>query len=138
MNKIGEKDRRKFIRLKVYHLAKYKVLSAKEPHAAYAIAGIRDIGAGGICLMTKEPIPVASVIELQIKFPKLETPIFTVAKVVWIKQLKKHKLYETGAQFMEIEESTRKIIDEQAKFVEESVEKEKTSLLSRLFSRGKK
>ena len=90
--------------------------------------------------MLREAIPVSSVIELQIRFPTLDTPLFTVARVVWIKQLKKHKVYEIGAQFTEIAESARKLIDERAKFVLEKVskDKDKASLFGRLFSRRKK
>jgi len=138
MNRIRKQERRKFIRLKAYHLAKYKPLPPKEPHAVSTLASIKDIGGGGICLRTKEHIPLSSIIELQIKFPAIDTPIFTVVKVVWVKQLKKYKLYEIGAQFIEIEESVRKFIDEQAKSVYERAGKEKVSLLARLFLRRKK
>jgi len=140
MNKIRHDNRRKFIRLKAYHLAKYKPLSAKEAYPLYTHAAIRDIGAGGICLRTKEAIPVSSVIEIQFKFPALDTPVSTVAKVVWVKQLKKYKMYEIGAQFIEISESTRRMIDEQVAFVHEKVVKQNAekSLLDRLFAPKKK
>lgn len=141
MNKIHTEDRRKFIRLKAYHLAKYKSLSSKDSHQKPTLASIKDIGAGGICLRTKEAIPVATVIELQIKFPALDTPISTVAKIVWIKQLKKYKIYEVGAQFIEIAESARKLIDEQAKIINEQIkkdEKESVGLFGRLFTLKKK
>ena len=81
---------------------------------------------------------VSSLIELQIKFPAIDTPIFTVVKVMWSRHYKELRLYEIGAQFIEIAESTRKIIDERAKFVQEKVKAEESrGLLRKLFS-GKK
>jgi c-di-GMP-binding flagellar brake protein YcgR len=134
-----QQDRRKFIRLKAYHLAKYKILNTRDPHPVTMLAAIRDIGAGGVCMRTKEPVPVASVIEIQIKFPTVETPIFTVARVVWVKQKKKHKFFEIGAQFIEIEESARKMIDEHVKVVSSKLKKEeKPSLFERIFCFKKK
>ena len=143
MNKIRQEERRKFLRLRAYHLAKYKLLVAREAHLHFTLASIKDLSGGGICLRTKEKVPVPSMIELQIKFPSLDTPIYTVAKVLWVKQIKRHKIYEIGTQFVEIEESMRRIIDSQAKFVEERVkkakaEKNKISIVGRLFFWRKK
>ena len=134
MNKIQQKERRKFIRLKAYHLAKYRLLSTKETHPKFILAGIKDIGAGGICLRAKEAIPISSLIEVEIKFPALATPIFTIAKVVWAKKISRHKIYEVGAQFVEIEESTRRVIDERVKFVHEKTKAESKSFWEKLFS----
>jgi c-di-GMP-binding flagellar brake protein YcgR len=149
MNKIREKEQRKYDRLKAYHLAKYKLLSTKEPRPGYDTAAIKDIGAGkdigggGICLLVKDFIPVSSIIDIKINFPKLDNPISAVARVVWIKHLKRHNLYELGAQFTEIDESARKAIDEQVKFVIDKInkgieEKKKISIFKRLFFQDQK
>ena len=122
-----KKDRRQFIRLEVYHLAKYKLVSDKgEP--SYVLATAKDIGAGGLCLITEESLPLSSLVQLKINFPGISTSIFALAKIVWIKQIKKTRRYEIGAQFVEIDESIRKDIDGRIKFVHNKVEK-KSGLL---------
>lgn len=110
-----KKDRRAFIRLSAYHLVKYKPLYGSNGQIMPVLAAIGDIGAGGVCLRVQETLPLASLIELKIQFPSLNTPIFTLVKVVWIKQLKRRGCYEIGAQFVEIEDSVRKIIDERVR-----------------------
>jgi len=110
MNKMQNK--RSFIRLAAYHLVKYKPLSTERKETAPVLATLKDIGAGGVCLRTEEYLPVSSSIELKINFPFHATPISTLAKVVWIKKRRNARFYEVGAQFIEIEETARKIIDD--------------------------
>lgn len=113
-----KKERRKFIRLKAYHLVKYRVLSAEKEQPTPLFATIKDIGAGGVCLKADQSLPESSTIALEINFPKLSHPISTLAKVVWVRPLgKKSQHYEVGAQFLDMEESVRKIIEERIRFV---------------------
>ena len=130
-------NRRQFIRLKAYHLIKYRPISDDRKGADRIIASIRDIGAGGICFVTDDYLPNASLIEIKINFPHLNEPVFALAKVVWVKQIKKTRRYEVGAQFIEIDESVRHFIDEQVKFVENKMheDKDKFSLFKVLFFR---
>jgi c-di-GMP-binding flagellar brake protein YcgR len=124
-----DKERRKFIRLEVYHLAKYRPLSDAKEAPSYILAAVRDIGAGGLCLVTEETLPLSSLVQLKINFPGISTTVFTLAKVVWIKQIKKTKHYLLGTQFMEIDESVRKGIDGKAKFVQHKLNEKKVSLV---------
>jgi len=128
MNKIREKERRKFIRLEVYHLAKYRPLSGNKEESPYILGTVRDIGAGGLCLVSEEHIPLSSLLQLKINFPGISTAVFTLAKVVWVKQIKKTKRYLIGTQFVEIDESIRKNIDGRAKFVQDKLNKRKSGL----------
>lgn len=112
-----KKEERQFGRLGAYHLVKYKAVTQEGEESAPVLATIKDIGTGGVCLRSEEYLPVSTTIELKINFPHLSTPIFALGKVIWIKQRKKGKFYEIGVQFFEIEESMRKIIDEQTKSV---------------------
>jgi Tfp pilus assembly protein PilZ len=122
MNKIQNK--RSFIRLAAYHIVKYKPLSTENQEAIPVLATIKDIGAGGVCLRTTEYLPVSSTIELKINFPFRATPIFTIAKVAWIKKRDQGRYYEVGAQFMEIEDSARNLIDRHLKYVLRSAKEE--------------
>lgn len=126
MNKL--ENQRAFIRLSAYHLVKYKPVSTEKEEALPVLATIRDIGAGGVCLRTEEYLPVSSVIEVRINFPSRATPIFTLARVAWIKKRRQGRYYEVGAQFIEIEESARRIIDEHLKYVHKNLEKEKNTV----------
>jgi len=118
-----EKDRRKFIRLQAYHLAKYKTLSGEGKEPSTLAATIRDIGAGGVCFRSDEYLPVGTLIELRINFPHVSTSVFALAKVVWIRQRKKTRRFEAGAQFVEIDETVRKAIEGEVKLVFNRVNK---------------
>lgn len=111
------KNRRKYIRLKVYHLAKYKLIHDPNLSETAITAWIRNISAGGCCMTTDKSLPVNSIIRLEINFPQLSKPIYALAKVVWTRQVGETKRYEFGIEFIEIDESLRKTIDGHIKFV---------------------
>ena len=110
-------ERRKYIRLKAYHLVKYKSLASEQMHEAPVIGTARDIGAGGIRLKTDEFLPEASVIEVHINFPAVSTSIFALARVVRIKPIAKSKSYDVGLEFIQIDEAMRAAINEKIKQV---------------------
>jgi c-di-GMP-binding flagellar brake protein YcgR len=110
-------ERRKYLRLRVYHLVKYRVISDKSPQSRPLLASIKDIGAGGICLITDEPLEASANLELQINFPDVKKPIFTLGRVVWSRQIAKMSRYEVGIEFTDIEASIPKLIDDDVRFV---------------------
>jgi c-di-GMP-binding flagellar brake protein YcgR len=131
-------EKRKFIRLQAYHLAKYRFLSGEKKDLPRKLAAIKNIGGGGVCLILEEPVLVSSLIELKINFPFLHTPISTVAKIVWAKEIRGINLYEVGAQFVEIEELKRQMIEERIKFIYEKDRKRKIDLFDKLLFFWKK
>ncbi|HLD82814.1 MAG TPA: PilZ domain-containing protein [Candidatus Omnitrophota bacterium] len=133
-----KEDRRKFKRLKAYHLAKYRPLSGVKEEAAAVSVSLKDIGAGGVRLDTEEYLPVSSLIELSINFPNIPSPITAIARVVWVKKRDKGRFYEVGAQFVEIEEPVRKLIEEHLKLVDDKLSdnKKKGNIFQLLFRRG--
>ncbi len=120
-----KEDRRTFIRVATYHLAKYKAPSEIGGHASPVLTSIKDIGAGGVCLRANERFPLLSVLQLKINFPSLKDPVFTLAKVAWVKQIKKNKDYEIGLQFVEIDELVRSLVDKRLKFVHDKTQHHK-------------
>ncbi|MBP7216859.1 MAG: PilZ domain-containing protein [Candidatus Omnitrophica bacterium] len=112
-----EKERRKSSRLTAYHLVKCKKLSPDGTPGENINATILDIGSGGVRLRSREFLPVTSLLELKINFPSLNTPIFTLAKVRWVKTINKTQWHATGAQFVDIEDEVRKVIERQVKGV---------------------
>ncbi len=108
-------NRRKHPRLHAYHLVKYKLLSS--PENKFVTASVKNISGGGVCLRSVEKLPVSSVLEIYISFPQLSEPIPGVVKVVWVKKLKKEPLYESGIQFLNIEEALRDVIIKRVDYV---------------------
>jgi c-di-GMP-binding flagellar brake protein YcgR len=102
------KERRNYLRLDAYHLAKYRLISKSGQRPI--IAAIKDIGGGGICLQTEEYLPISSVIQVYINFPKISQPIPTLAKIVWIRKMGKRNIYEAGVEFVDIEQIFRNAI----------------------------
>jgi c-di-GMP-binding flagellar brake protein YcgR len=101
-------DKRQHPRLHVYHLAKYRLTS--NPNSPLVTAHIKDIGGGGACLCLEESLPVSTIIQLYINFPLLPQPVKSLAKVAWTRKIGKSNSYESGLQFIEIEEAYRRQI----------------------------
>jgi len=117
------KEKRIYSRLKVYHLAKYRVLSGNQKGEKLVVS-IKDIGGGGICLLINEDLPISSVIQVYIQFPGIREPIPCLAKIAWKKYLRNLKRYKVGAQFIEIEDIARKEIIERVKDVNDVISEE--------------
>ena len=47
-------------------------------------AAVVNIGAGGICVVSREPLVVASVVQCEVTLPGLEIPLPTVMQVIWV------------------------------------------------------
>jgi c-di-GMP-binding flagellar brake protein YcgR len=105
MNMLGKKVERKYSRLSVYHLAKFRL--ASQPKGELIVASIKDIGGGGGCLIAEDNLSKGETLQLYINFPRISTPVPCLAKVVWSKKVGKTSRYEIGLQFLEIEEILR-------------------------------
>lgn len=103
-------EKRKYKRLKAYHLVKYRL--AFSPQDPLVLAYIRDIGAGGVCLATKERLPTDSILQVYVNFPWLSSPVPTLAKVVWVKAVGRKARFDLGLKFSEINDIIRKDIHE--------------------------
>jgi c-di-GMP-binding flagellar brake protein YcgR len=124
-------NKRKYIRLHVYHLIKYKKVS-DPPDGPFTLTTLRDIGAGGICFKSEEYLPVSTFLVLKLNFPGISTSVSALAKIVWIRQKKSARFYEVGAQFIEIDENIQKMIDDKIKSTCKKFYN-KGNILSRLF-----
>ena len=116
-----KEERRKYLRLRVYHLVKYQVISDKPPNPHPLLASIKDIGAGGICLVTEEPLSVSTNLQLEINFPDMGGVILTSGRVVWLKQVAKTNRYYVGIEFTGTDELLRKRIDGKVQFVNHKI-----------------
>ncbi len=126
------KNKRQYIRLQVYHLIKYKKVTDPQDKP-FTLTALKDIGAGGVCFRAEENLPASTLIVLKFNFPGISTTMSALAKIVWIRQRKNSRLYDIGAQFIEIDESMQKLIDDKIKTVYKVASKK--NFLSRIFSK---
>jgi c-di-GMP-binding flagellar brake protein YcgR len=110
-------ERRKYIRLDAHHLLKYKIVGKGEE-----LSFAKNISAGGVLFIAKENIPTDSVIELEINFPTFPHPIKAKARVVWNRELKKFGGFETGAEFINVDEDAKEFINKKITSTSEKLE----------------
>jgi len=110
-------ERRRYIRLKAYHLVKYKEIADSAKDSSFVSAVIKDIGGGGVCLRTEQEIPVSTVLELKINFPHISTFLYASVVVVWVRRKERMHCFELGCKFIQISDSLRSFIEEQVKQV---------------------
>lgn len=101
------KNKRKYPRLSVHHLLKYRILERQTPEVSFA----RNVSAGGVLFYAHEPISVSSIVELTINFPGSDQPLKVQARVLRVKELKKIGGFEVAAQFINLDEAVFSFIN---------------------------
>lgn len=100
-------ERRKFIRLSIDVQINYTVLSQTDQHRSKT----KNIGEGGICLVTDGPLNSGTLLKLDIILPEDPPAIQTVGKIVWVKPFsladERRPRYEAGVEFVNISEKDR-------------------------------
>lgn len=81
---------------------------------------MKDMGAGGIRLLSREFLPVDSKVKLEFFLTPASEALLAVGKVVWIQKLPYSYQHEVGIQFLDISETNRKRIRH---FVEQNIDK---------------
>ena len=108
-------ERRRFPRLTVAAAVDYVILNKQTPEEGTLI---RNISAGGICLIVYENIDAGTVLSLSIFLPDNHSYISAKGRVVWKKEFmvssEQRKRYDVGVEFIEISEEDQKRI---SKFV---------------------
>ncbi|MCM8831366.1 MAG: PilZ domain-containing protein [Candidatus Omnitrophica bacterium] len=131
MFKKYKKERRRFLRLSVHHLLKYKII--KKPEDIKVLSFVRNISACGVLFYTQEYIPLNSIIEIEIFFPQDEKAIKLLSKVVRVNFLPKVGGFSIGAEFINIDKDTQEIINSKILNVYKQ-QKEKGGKMLRIFS----
>ena len=105
-------ERRKFIRLTIDAQINYTIIADS---ASSRSAPLKDIGAGGICLLLNEQLKEGDILKLDILLPDDPPVIPTKGKVIWVKSFsiasEKNVRYDTGIEFTEISDADRKKIN---------------------------
>ena len=111
----GTRERRQFPRIKVELIVRYKILSIPEQEFD---AKTKDIGGGGVCLITREQIEPGTILLVDIKFPRSNRPILATGRVIWHRESSLgpspagHVRFDNGIEFLKISDSDRqRIID---------------------------
>lgn len=125
------KENRKFVRLRMHHLLKYKII--KQPEEERAISFIRDISAGGALFHTQEYIPLESIVILEIVFPAEAETVVVHARVVRVKFLQKVGIFAIGVEFIDMNQNTREFINKKVLMIYKH-EKEREVKTMRLLS----
>ena len=96
-------EKRKFVRLDMKVLVKWKRIPEQTPSSADVM---RNISRGGICLTVSETILKGDHLSLQIKLPTQKV-ITVTSEVVWIKDISADNLdnrmeYDIGCEFLDL------------------------------------
>ena len=104
------KERRHYARIPVAFKVNYS--AENDPSKAIKESLSRNISEGGVLINVSEPIPISSVLNLEIHNPNLPKPIQTKGRVVWISEVEKNKIYDVGITYMQIEKKDAAVIKE--------------------------
>lgn len=116
------KERRRFPRIKVALIVRYKILDT--PEQEYEVK-TKDISAGGVCLVTHEQLKSGTILAMEIKFLPAEDPVLAAGRVVWSKESSLglspagHKRFDNGIEFEKISDVDRGRIIELVKSEQE-------------------
>lgn len=104
------KERRKFLRITVELIVRYKVLTPAEQQLK---GKTKNISGGGICLVAHEQYTPGTVMAMEIKFPHSINPVVVKGRVVWSKESglgpspAGRPRFDNGIEFEEISDSDR-------------------------------
>src|SRR3989338_2911418 len=106
-------ERRKFLRLNInvdirFSLVKDTVQIERKSKSV-------NISAGGICIMTGEPLKAGDLLKLEIILPENPPLVQAIGKVAWVKSFsyldENVQRYDVGVEFVEIDEHERQRVN---------------------------
>jgi len=101
MGKIFKRERRRFLRVGTYHLSRYLRYDSKGN--SYPILGIsRNIGGGGLMLLTEEELKIGDKIGIEVNFPPFESPLKAIAQVIYRKKKERSNKWQVGVKFIDL------------------------------------
>ena len=133
------KDKRKFKRLNVHHLLKYKVIEKKDEikdEISY-ISFVRNISASGLLFYSKEYIPKGSILELEISFPPYSKTVNIKGEVLRVNFLRSIGGFNVAVKFIDLDKEVIDFINNKILKVYKKIEnkkEEKMRLLASIFA----
>lgn len=70
----------------------------------------QDISEGGLLFRTKEPMPLGTRLELELRFPDVKYVLYPKAKVVRLEEFGEGAFYEVGLEFNQIFEDDKNLL----------------------------
>ncbi|MFO8052575.1 MAG: PilZ domain-containing protein [Candidatus Omnitrophota bacterium] len=110
----NEKGDRKYIRINLHHLIKYKIKDSGEKKLSFA----QNLSAGGALVYLSQAVRPGDLIRLEILFPFCSEPVKVEAQAIRSKYLKKFKKYKVGLKFIEIDQKIKEKIIKKFKELE--------------------
>ena len=105
-------ERRRFVRLDTYLDVTYNVLPGSPAH--YSV--MKDVGAGGFCLVTENVLKAGTRLQIALKLPEREQPVACLGEVAWSEGYEistktgTRRAVETGVRFVEITPEDREAL----------------------------
>jgi len=90
-----------------YHILKVEDLSLKEAVGPAADSVTKNISAGGLLLVTTEPLPVGTIIELKVELSDGQPPVECLAKVMRVEATAQEGIFDTAVCFLDITSAQR-------------------------------
>ena len=81
-------------------------------HQNWIASSARNFSEEGMCLLTREHIPIGSLLLIRFRIPDLDTLLDVTGEVVWNGDhtISNDKYYENGIKFIEIKSSYKELI----------------------------
>jgi hypothetical protein len=70
----------------------------------------QDISEGGLLFTTKDPMPLGTRLELELRFPDVRYVLYPKAKVVRLEEFNDGEYYEVGIEFNQLFENDKTLI----------------------------
>lgn len=61
---------------------------------------VLNVSAGGVCLLTNEPLKVGQVLRMALPLPNVEATAPTLAEIRWVKKQNEKGIYQAGLRFL--------------------------------------
>ena len=109
-DKYSGRERRRYPRVRAA-FAEYSPIGAEEATSKGISTFIKNVSAGGVCIVVSQEIEVNSILSLKIYLSQSESSIQAKGKVVWSKTSSfrggVRAYYDLGIEFVEIDENDR-------------------------------
>lgn len=98
-------ERRKFKRIKGTFIVSYAPIKGEE--VKFDVSQTRDLSEGGLMFVSGRKFEKDIILKIKLRLPEFLDYVIVKARVVGAKQLAKGPMYETRAQFIEMDEKIR-------------------------------
>ncbi|MFH1878027.1 MAG: PilZ domain-containing protein [Candidatus Omnitrophota bacterium] len=103
-------EKREHVRIKSYNPVRYRKLSSGA-RGGSSNSVSTDISRGGVRFRTREFIPMACRLIIEIDVPDQKVPLKAISKVAWIRKTDSGEEFEIGNKFLSLSEKENKIFE---------------------------